>query len=307
MKSSSERIPVMKKIFVVIGCILLLTLLAPFETVPEAGTMGGSSADLGGITVRSNSFPSGTVTLKNGEYRESAAPGSAVAMVVKLTDRHAFGTVNGQDAAAVVIVTDHGGSGTFFDLALLFKVDGGWINIDTTFLGDRVKVRSVDIRDNEIFVSMTTHAPGDALCCPTQQITRRFEIQTDRLIAQEEEKKTAIGEYTLVGPVWRWVRTHYANDATLNRAPGAAGYTLQLKRDRTIQIQDDCNAGGGSYTLQGANLVITITHTTMAACPDSPQEAAFFRDLGRTAGFHFKNGGLVLDLNLDFGSMEFHE
>jgi len=47
--------------------------------------MGGTAADLGGITVRSNMFPSGAVTLKNGEYHEPAAPGSTIAMVVKLT------------------------------------------------------------------------------------------------------------------------------------------------------------------------------------------------------------------------------
>jgi len=299
--------PVMKKVFIVTGCTLFLVLLASLETAPAAGAMGGTAADLGGITIRSNMFPSGAVTLKNGEYHEPAAPGSTIAMVVKLTDLRAFGTVTSRDAAAVVIVTDPGGSGTFFDLALLFKVDGVWTNIDTTHLGDRVKVHSVDMRDNEIFVSMTTYSPGDALCCPTQQITRRFTIQADRLIADEGENKTAVGEHNLVGPVWRWVRTQYAKDTTLTCATGTAGYILQLKLDGTIHVRDDCNVGGGSYTLQGENLAITITNTTMAACPDSPQETAFFRDLSRTAGFHLKNSELFLDLKLDSGTMEFHE
>jgi hypothetical protein len=107
---------VLKKHFIITGCALLFALLLPFRTSPAAGTQGVPAADLGGITVRSGRFPSGAVTLRNGEYREPAAPGPSAATVVKLTDRRAFGAVNGRDAAAVVIVTNSGGSGTFFDL-----------------------------------------------------------------------------------------------------------------------------------------------------------------------------------------------
>jgi heat shock protein HslJ len=296
---------VLKKMLVITGCALLVVLLAPFEAALEGGTTAGSAADLSEITVRSDRFPSGSVTLKNGNYREPAAPGAAGATVVKLTDWRAFGTVNGRDAAAVIIVTDTGGSGTFFDLALLFKREGGWVNVDTLFLGDRVKVHSVDIRDKEILVGMTTHGPGDALCCPTKEKTRRFVIQADRLLAQDTEKKTDIGLHDIVGLVWRWVRTRY-NDGTMLTSEGdAAGYSLQLKPDGTVQVRGDCNVGGGSYTLESAKLAITITHTTMAACPDSSLEAPFFRDLNRTGGFLIKNDRLFIDLKLDTGTMEF--
>jgi hypothetical protein len=152
---------------------------------------GEPDADLGGITVRSDRFPSGTVTLRNGEYHAPAAPGSAVETVVTLTDRRAFGALNGRDAAVVVIVTDRGGSGTFSDLALLIKGGRGWINADTVALGDRVKVRSLGFRDHEVIAAMTVHGPGDALCCPTQEITRRFRIQDDRLVVQREEDGAA--------------------------------------------------------------------------------------------------------------------
>jgi heat shock protein HslJ len=292
---------------VIAGCALLLSFHSPFETALAAGTSGVPSADLGGITVRSGRFPSGAVTLRNGEYREPAAPGTAAATVVKLTDRRAFGAVNGRDAAAVVIVTNSGGSGTFFDLALLVKGEGEWVNVDTYFLGDRVKVHSVGMGDNEIFVAMTMHGPGDALCCPTQERTRRFALQADRLIAQEGEKRTERVMRGIVGPVWRWVRTRYADDTRLTRAADAAGYTLQLKPEGTIHVRGDCNVSGGSFTLKDSELSITITHSTMAACPEGSPENAFIRDLNRTGRFLLKNGGLYLDLKLDSGTMEFHE
>jgi heat shock protein HslJ len=224
-----------------------------------------------------------------------------------LTDWRAFGAVDGRDAAAVIIVTDTGGSGTFFDLTLLFKREGGWVNVDTLFLGDRVKVHSVDIRDKEVRVNMTTHGPGDALCCPTQKKTRRFAIQADRLIDQDTEKINDIGMHDLVGPVWRWVRTRYNDDTMLTRETDAAGYSLQLKLDGAVQVRGDCNIAGGSFTLKGANLAITITHTTMAACPENSLETPFFRDLNRTSGFLIKNGRLFIDLKLDTGTMEFNK
>ena len=280
-------------------CTLLLALLVPLKSVP--------AADLGGITVRSDRFPSGAVTLRNGEYHEPAAPGSAAATVVRLTDRRAFGAVNGRDTAAVVIVTNSGGSSMFFDLALLVKGEGGWVNVDTYFLGDRVKVHSVGMRNNDIFVNMTAHGPGDALCCPTQERTRRFAIQADRLIAQEGEKRTESLMRGIVGPVWRWVRTRYADDTGLARAADAAGYTLQLRPDGTIHVRGDCNVSGGSFTLKDSELSITITHSTRAACPEGSSEDAFIRDLNRTGRFLLKNGGLYLDLKLDSGTMEFHE
>ena len=226
---------------------------------------------------------------------------------VKLTDRQAFGAVNGRDAAAVVIVTNTGGSGTFYDLALLVKGEGGWVNVDTYFLGDRVKVHSIGMGKGEITVAMTMHGPGDALCCPTEERTRRFAVQADRLVDQEEEKRTGIDMHGIVGPVWRWVRTRQGNDTALTRPADAAGYTVQLKPDGSIHVRGDCNVSGGSFTLNDAGLAIAVTHSTRAACPEGSLEDSFIRDLNRTGRFLLKNGRLYLDLKLDSGTMEFRE
>jgi heat shock protein HslJ len=298
---------VLKKTLAFTSCALFLAFLVPFGTALTGGTTGEPAADLGGITVRSRWFRSGAVTLKNGEYREPATPGSAIATVVKLTDWRAFGKVDGRDAAAVVLVTDTGGSGTFYDLALLCKEKGGWVNVDIVLLGDRVRVHSVDIRDNEVLVNMTTHGPRDALCCPTQEKTRRFAVLADRLVAEDEEKRTGIREQGIVGPVWQWVRTLYNNDTTLTPPADAAGYTFHLKKDGAVHVRGDCNVSGGSFTLNNGKLAITITNTTLAACPEGSLEDPFIRDLNRTSGFLLKNGRLFIDLKLDTGTMEFRE
>ena len=153
------------------------------------------SPDLSSMTFLSTWFKSGKVTLSHGEYREPAAPGSASETVVKLSDKRVFGLINKKDTGALVLVTSRGGTGTFYDLALLTKGPEGWVNTDVAFLGDRVKVHSLVIKDNYFVITMTTHGPGDAMCCPTLEVEKLFTVQGNRLVpvagdTQEKEHKT---------------------------------------------------------------------------------------------------------------------
>jgi heat shock protein HslJ len=261
-----------------------------------------ATADPGSMTYRSKSFPSGTVTLSGGAYRMPAVPGSASEIMVKLSDKKAFGTVNGEEAGAVVLVTSLGGSGTFYDLALLSRGAKGWENTDTVLLGDRVKVHSLKIENDHIAVAMTTHGPNDPLCCPTQQETKRFAVQHDRLVPVAEEKRG--GEPKITGTVWQWVQTLYNNDTrTVPAKP--ENYTIRFLESKTIAVKADCNQKGGAYSTEGKKLSITITHSTMAACEPGSLEDTFVRDLEAGAVFFFKDNDLYIDLKYDSGTMRF--
>jgi hypothetical protein len=143
--------------------------------------------DFDAVTFSSSRTPSGTVRFLHGEHRERAAPGSAAELVVTLTDHQAVGIVNGAQTAGVVIVTDLGGSGTFYDVALLVKGPDGWRHVDTVFLGDRLKIHSVALQGDRMIIDMTMHGPQDPMCCPTRRVTRRFAVNTGRLIAVEKD------------------------------------------------------------------------------------------------------------------------
>ena len=140
-------------------------------------------ADPASMTYRSPWLEAGQVTLAQGVYRAPAAPGSAAAFVVRLTDRQAFGTLAGQEAGAVVLATQTGGSGTFYDLALLTLENNGWVNSDVLLLGDRVDIHALVVVDNQVVVNMTIHGPQDPMCCPTLRVERRFAVQGDKLVA----------------------------------------------------------------------------------------------------------------------------
>ncbi|MBI2322480.1 MAG: Gmad2 immunoglobulin-like domain-containing protein [Chloroflexi bacterium] len=52
---------------------------------------------------------------------------------------------------------------------------GDLTQVGREFLGDRVRVESVDIADGGLVtVEMIAHGPREPLCCPTQPVTQRF-------------------------------------------------------------------------------------------------------------------------------------
>ena len=76
------------------------------------------------LTYPNDFTASGFASLSDGSYREVAAPGSAAFLDVRL-QRSAFGELNGAPAAAVVLATAGGGSGTFFDLHVIVRDGDG--------------------------------------------------------------------------------------------------------------------------------------------------------------------------------------
>ena len=132
---------------------------------------------LANMTYRSEFTQSGNAPLENGEYSEPAAPGSATQTRVMLTEHAAFGELEGQAAAAAILVTDPGGSGTFYTLHAVITQDGQPVDLAMTTLGDRAQINSLAFQGEQIVVDMVTHGPDDPLCCPTQQVVNTYAPQ----------------------------------------------------------------------------------------------------------------------------------
>lgn len=166
---------------VLVTCVLSSLLIG---TAANAGPIKNpvAAADLDSLKIRSNVFSDGPVTLEHGEFRAPAAPRSASEIIIRLTDKRVFGVLNGRPAAGVIVATSTGGTGTFYELALLSKMVQGWTNTDTVLLGDRVAVHSIAIEGSSIVITMTKHGPRDPLCCPTQEVKQRFVVRGDQLV-----------------------------------------------------------------------------------------------------------------------------
>ncbi|MBW2259389.1 MAG: META domain-containing protein [Deltaproteobacteria bacterium] len=309
-------------------CIsLLVTTICIFCLTACASTPGARSASsppqegdndisrtwllrnqLANTTYRSKWTQSDTVTLTNGQYREPAAPGSASETVVMLLDTIAFGRIDEQNAAALILTTNAGGSGTFFDLVLVLQEADSWTNVASASLGDRVKINSVSIRDGSVFVDMVGHREDDPMCCPTQQEERKYALQADRLVLSPAATPAAAGDAGAHSPIvdvkWNLIEIQWMND-TRDLVDDTLKYTLELKPDGAVSIRADCNSGFGTYTLEGGALTIDIAGTTMAACPPGSLYDTYLRSLGQIYGFVLEGEFLYLSMRMDSGIMKF--
>ncbi len=122
----------------------------------------------------------GSVTLDKGAYSEPTAPDSAAAVSIEY-QRGAFGVVAGRDAAAIVLATNAGGSGRFYDLHLVRRTANGALQtVASRFLGDRIRLQGLTFQGEDIRVDFTGFAVADPLCCPSRNVARVYRMQENK-------------------------------------------------------------------------------------------------------------------------------
>jgi len=272
--------------------LLVLPITAPLGNT-TAWAEGELRENLRNMTYPSEWTRSGQAPLVGGLYKEPAAPDSAADIVVRLSDSMAIGRIGGQTMAALVIVTDPGGSGVFFDLYLMRQGKNRWSIVDRARLGDRIRVNTIEIERGLVNLDLTAHRPGNELCCPTERRKVHYALQNERLV-----KVTAPPEYTpspIEGPVWTW---QYAVriDGSRTTPTEPELYTFSLGPNRQLKVRADCNQAGGHYRLDSANLTLSVTHSTMAACPPESLGRQFLADIAAVMEWHVKENLLRLDL-----------
>ena len=155
------------------------------EPAADVASAGGSLTleQLANGVYLSEWVEGGKVQLTDGFYREPLAEDGASELVVTLSEVKAFGDLNadGLEDAAIVLVTNAGGSGTFYELAAIVNQDGTPHQIGSQFLGDRIELQSVAVEEGKVVVQMKTHGTDDPFCCPTVQTTERYQVQGDQL------------------------------------------------------------------------------------------------------------------------------
>ena len=241
-----------------------------------ARTDGEVREALSNLTYPSQWTGSGQAPLVGGVYKEPAAPGSASNIVIRLADPVAIGIIGEQTMAALVIVTDSGGSGIFFDLYLVKEQDNRWSIVDRAHLGDRIGVNKIEVEHGLVGLDLTVHGPRDGACCPTERSRVYYALKAERLVkVSTPAQKTPS---PIEGPVWAWQYTQRA-DGTRTTPTESGHYTLRLGPDHRLDVRADCNRAGGHYQLDGARLTLSVTHSTMAACPPESLDRQFLADV----------------------------
>lgn len=150
---------------------------------------GLSIEDLRNATYPSDITESGTVTLVDGLFEDRVSSnGFESPLGVRFGSEVGLGDLDGDgmDDAAVTLVVNTGGTGSFVNLFVVLNQDGAPAPIASVFLGDRVIVEAIRIAESRIELDMITHAPSDGFCCPSLTVLRTYALEDSSLTLLEE-------------------------------------------------------------------------------------------------------------------------
>jgi hypothetical protein len=165
----------------------LMPTLTPWDVPSFTPTLVMSELTLWALqnaSYHSNDW--GDFTLTDGVYFRPlpTAQDSPEAYTTRMTSNLFYGDMNfdGWEDAGVILATQNGGTGHFYELALMLNQNGIPYNISTVSLGDRVAIQTGIIRDGILHLTLLTHGPDDGLCCPSQLAVMKFQLDGNQLI-----------------------------------------------------------------------------------------------------------------------------
>jgi heat shock protein HslJ len=292
--------------------LISTSLAACVQDTPESGASLTAEA-LKNAVYQSEWPEDGVAQLSDGEYRKPIVEGSATELTIRLADI-TLGDLDsdGVEDAAVILITDPGGSGTFYDLAAVLNRNGEPEHVATASLGDRAQIRAFSIEAGQIIIEMVTHGPEDPMCCPTQIVRNTYALEGDTLVEMASEVIGSVEETSeaeipaeLLGTVWQW--QEYVDMAGIGdiTVDDPAKYTLEFLPDGDYRTTADCNRSSGRYRADGSTLVLEPGPTTLAECEPGSLYDEYLAQLGDVVTFVLDEGRLVLNLKADAGNMIF--
>lgn len=170
-----------------IGAVSAVATAAPTPAPTAAPTAAPVApltlAQLGNATYSVQDAPGGDVTLKEGKAEEELAPGSASKYTAQIAEPLANGTLDGKPYAAAVLITSGGGSGSFYNLAVVPNNNGQPGTGMTAFLGDRIKVTAIAFANNLVNVNYFDRKEGEPMTAePTVAVTKAYQVVDGKLV-----------------------------------------------------------------------------------------------------------------------------
>jgi len=151
---------------------------------PQATSTPISRGTYGNDPLNTSYLIEGTIVdLVDGEYEESI-PQSTTKIVTSVWDVTMGSlTQESRDDAAVVLVQDPGGSGTFYYIAASLDKGDGYLGTNAVFLGDRIAIQTVVIENMQIIVNYADREEGDSIAdSPSVGVSKYFVVDGEKLI-----------------------------------------------------------------------------------------------------------------------------
>lgn len=116
------------------------------------------------------------VTLVNGKGEQVIAEESASMLQVQIFNEPTKGDLDfdGDADAAVMLVVNSGGTGTFFYIAAAVDMQNTTNGTNAILLGDRIAPQTVEIRNGVIIANYADRAPGEPFALPPSVGTSKY-------------------------------------------------------------------------------------------------------------------------------------
>ena len=88
---------------------------------------------------------------------------------------------DGAKDALVTIIKNDGGSGVFVSAVIMLNKKNVPVYADCKELGDRIKIDSVSMVGDTIFINSLIQGPDDAYCCPTMPYVFKLRFLNNKL------------------------------------------------------------------------------------------------------------------------------
>ena len=128
------------------------------------------------------------VRLIDGQSEAEAAPGSATKIKTSVFGQPVFGDLNedGNEDAALLLVHQPGGSGTFYYVAVALNANGGFRGTNAVLLGDRIAPQTIEIRNGVVIANYADRRPEESMAVsPSVGISKYLVIKAGKLVTME--------------------------------------------------------------------------------------------------------------------------
>ena len=237
-----------------------------------------------------------TVTLEDGRWEDKPfVEGGASRPVIGLvSDFRLTGDLDGDgiDEVVVLLWESSGGSGTFSYVAAAGRRDGKPVNLGTAFIGDRVQLRSGQIQEGVLRLDVVQQGPDDAGCCPSQNASRSWILDTYGLHESEAQITGTASLQDIMDK--EWVLIQLNKDEPVSEVPAV---TLNFDGER-LTGTSGCNRYFTAVTAGEipGDLTIGMIGGTRMACPEEAMalESRYLEALGNVIKYGFLNGKLAM-------------
>lgn len=129
------------------------------------------------------------VTLVDGEAETPAAPGSATMVTTTIFGEPTKGELTGDTNtdAAVMLVQDQGGSGTFYYEAAALKEANGYMGTNAILLGDRIAPQTTQVANETITVNFAKVPEGEPMTSKASEAVSKYFQVKDKVLVEVDQ------------------------------------------------------------------------------------------------------------------------